>query len=79
MRPHRYANQLPEQIEAAIVAAKREKPHLGRPQDPGAPPSSTAERSESPRPQHHSRHSRSPWTGHARQTIAYPHRRHTAV
>ena len=28
-RPHRYANQLPEQIEAAIVAAKREKPNWG--------------------------------------------------
>ena len=28
-RPFRYANQLPEQIEAAIVAAKREKPHWG--------------------------------------------------
>src|SRR5579883_3048367 len=28
-RPHRYANQLPAQIEAAIVAAKREKPHWG--------------------------------------------------
>ena len=28
-RPVRYANQLPEQIEAAIVAAKREKPHRG--------------------------------------------------
>jgi len=28
-RPHRYANQLPEQIEAAIVAAKREKPSCG--------------------------------------------------
>jgi hypothetical protein len=28
-RPHRYANQLPGQIEAAIVAAKREKPHWG--------------------------------------------------
>ena len=26
-RPHRYANQLPELGEAAIVAAKREKPH----------------------------------------------------
>ena len=24
-----YANQLPEQVEAAIVAAKREKPHWG--------------------------------------------------
>jgi transposase InsO family protein len=28
-RPFRYGNQLPEQIEAAIVAAKREKPHWG--------------------------------------------------
>jgi transposase InsO family protein len=30
-RPFRYANQLPEQVEAAIVAAKREKPHWGAP------------------------------------------------
>src|SRR6187455_3687672 len=28
-RPFRYANQLPEQIEAAIVTAKREKPNWG--------------------------------------------------
>src|SRR5579871_5767152 len=28
-RPFRYANQLPEQIEAAIVAARREKPTWG--------------------------------------------------
>jgi transposase InsO family protein len=28
-RPHRYANQLPEQVEMAIVAAKREKPSWG--------------------------------------------------
>ena len=28
-RPRRYANQLPAQIDAAIVAAKREKPHWG--------------------------------------------------
>ncbi len=28
-RPHRYANRLPEQLEAAIVAAKREKPGWG--------------------------------------------------
>jgi transposase InsO family protein len=27
--PYRYANRLPEQLEAAIVAAKREKPHWG--------------------------------------------------
>ena len=28
-RPFRYANQLPEQVEAAIVSAKREKSHWG--------------------------------------------------
>jgi transposase InsO family protein len=28
-RPFRYANQLPAQVEAAIVAAKKEKPHWG--------------------------------------------------
>ncbi len=28
-RPHRYANQLPMPVEAAIVMAKREKPHWG--------------------------------------------------
>ena len=28
-RPFRYANQLPVQVETAIIAAKREKPHWG--------------------------------------------------
>ena len=28
-KPYRYANQLPAQLEAAIVATKREKPHWG--------------------------------------------------
>ena len=28
-RPFRYANQLPEPVEAAVLAAKREKPHWG--------------------------------------------------
>jgi putative transposase len=28
--PHRYANQLPEQVEAAIAAANGEKPNWGR-------------------------------------------------
>lgn len=28
-RPFRYANQMPAQVEAAIVAAKKEKPHWG--------------------------------------------------
>lgn len=29
-RPVRYANQLPEPVEAMIVACKKEKPHWGR-------------------------------------------------
>ncbi|GGE48662.1 hypothetical protein GCM10011367_24360 [Marinicauda pacifica] len=33
MRPVRYANQLPEPVERMIVAAKREKPTVGRAQD----------------------------------------------
>ena len=33
-RPVRYANQLPEQVESLIVRFKREKPHLGRAQNP---------------------------------------------
>src|SRR3974390_651046 len=28
-KPHRYANRLPPQVEAAIVAAKKEKPNWG--------------------------------------------------
>jgi transposase len=32
-RPFRYGNQLPLQVETAIVTLKREKPHLGRAQD----------------------------------------------
>lgn len=28
-RPYRYANKLPEQVETAILSAKREKPHWG--------------------------------------------------
>ena len=66
-RPHRYANQLPDQIEAAIVAAEARETERGRPQDPGATPSTTAERSEGASPQHYSRHPRSSWTGHAPQ------------
>jgi hypothetical protein len=31
-RPVRYANQLPRQIESLIVAAKRDKPHWGCPE-----------------------------------------------
>jgi transposase InsO family protein len=71
-RPHRYAHQLPEQIEAAIVAARREKPNWGAGQDPGAPPQTTAERSEGSGSQHHSRHPRSPWTGHPGHAFQNP-------
>jgi putative transposase len=42
-RPHRYANQLPEQIEAAHRGRQTRETPLGRPLDPGAPPSTTAQ------------------------------------
>src|SRR5690349_5579400 len=41
-RPHRYANSLPAQVEAAIVAARREKAELGCAQDPRAPVAAVA-------------------------------------
>lgn len=37
-RPFRYANQLPAQVEAAIVSARREKPHWGAPRTARATP-----------------------------------------
>jgi hypothetical protein len=33
-RPWRYGNQLPQQVESAILTLKREKPHWGARQDP---------------------------------------------
>ena len=36
-RPVRYANQLPFQVENLIVQIKRERPQLGRAQDPRDP------------------------------------------
>src|SRR6185312_10523198 len=67
-RPHRYANQLPEQIDRHRRRQTRET-SLGRPQDPGAPPSTTAQRSEGSGSQHHSRHPRSSWAGRTIQAI----------
>ena len=53
-RPFRYANQLPEQVEAAIVAAKHEKPNWC-PEDPRAFFTAPAACSKSSRQQHDSR------------------------
>ena len=77
-RPLRYANQLPEQIEAAIVAAKREKPHWGARKIRERLLRRLPQRSQGPGSQHHSRHPGSPWTGDSRQAIAHAHRRHAA-
>ena len=62
-RPHRYANQLPAPVEAAIVAAKREKSPLGSTQDPRTPAATVAFGSKGPSLQHHSRDFRSTWSG----------------
>jgi hypothetical protein len=78
-RPHRYANQLPEQIEAAIVAARREKPNWGARKIREPPPATTALGSKSPGPQHHSRHPRSSWISYSDQAIARAHRRNATV
>src|SRR3954467_10887101 len=51
-RPFRYANQLPEPVEAAIVAAKREKPNWGARKNSRASVTSLAARSESAGCQH---------------------------
>ena len=72
-RPHRYANQLPEQIEAAIVAAKREKPSWG------TRIAALAIRSEGAGPQHHPCHPGSARPGNAHQALQNRHRRYTAV
>ena len=53
-RPFRYANQLREQVEAAMVAAKREKPTGGARQDPRTAPAALAACHQGPGAQHHS-------------------------
>ena len=55
-RPHRYANQLPAQVEAAIVAAKHEKPHWGARKISRTAAASIACASEGASPQHHPCH-----------------------
>jgi putative transposase len=45
-RPFRYVNQLPAQVEAAIVSAKREKPHWGARKKHKRPPRALPLRTE---------------------------------
>jgi len=75
-RPFRYANQLPEQVEAAIVSAKREKPHWGKirerllrrlPHAIKTPAASTIHAA------------RSPWTGQAHGSAPQSSRRNALV
>src|SRR6185312_1905939 len=68
-RPHRYANQLPEQIEAAIVAAKREKPHWGARKIRERLLRRLPSEVKGSGSQHHSRHPRSSWAGRTIQAI----------
>jgi hypothetical protein len=69
--PHRYANQLPEQVEAAIVAAKREKPNWGARKIRERLLRRLPSEVKVPGSQHHSRHPGSSWTGDPRQAIAH--------
>ncbi len=78
-RPHRYANQLPEQLEAAIVAAKREKPNWGARKIRERLLRRLPSEVKGASPQHYSCHPGSPWTGRAHQTLPHPNGRHTAV
>ena len=77
-RPVRYANQLAPQVEAAIVATKREKPSWGArkirerllrrlPHEVKVPS------------QYDPRHPGSPWLSNASQTLADENRRHAAL
>ena len=74
-----YANQLPAQIEASIVAAKREKPSWGARKIRERLLRRLPSEVKVPDSQHHSRHPRSPWTSHSRQKIAHPHRGNSAL
>lgn len=77
-RPFRYANQLPEQIEAAIVAAKREA-KLGRTQDPRALAAAIAARGQGPGLQHHSCRAGSPRPGDSSGAVENPDRGYAII
>ena len=77
-RPFRYANQRPEQIEAAIVAAKPEKPNWGA-RKIRERLLKAAARSQSAGPQHHSCGARSSWAFDASPAIPYARRRNPSV
>src|SRR5215472_6758429 len=62
-RPIRYANQLPEQMETAIVAARREKPHWGARKIRERLVRRLPHGRQNPGHEHHPRRARSPWPG----------------
>jgi len=79
-RPFRYANPLPEQIEAAIVAAKREKPNnqTGCKEDSRALAAAIAARGQSTSLQHDSCHPGSSWLGDSSCAIENAHDRYAS-
>ena len=77
-RPFRYANQLPEQIEAAIVAARREKPTWGARKIRERLLRRLPHR-QGPRLQYHPRRTRSPWPGQPTAPLAHPRSRHPVI
>jgi hypothetical protein len=77
--PVRYANLLPQQVEAAIVGLKRDKPHWGAPQAQGAIGTPLGRPCQSSCQEHDPRHAGSAWPGQARGAEVSPCHRHTPV
>jgi transposase len=77
-RPFRYANQLPEQVEAAIVAARREKPNWGARKIRERLLRRLPHAVEVSGLQHHSHRAGSPWPGDSSHAVADAGRRHTS-
>ena len=77
-KPHRFGNQLPEQIERTLVRLKREKPHLGCAQDSGTPDPSVSQL-KSTGGEHRSRRSGSQRPGELSETATTPSPGHSTV
>ena len=78
-RPVRYANQLPEQLEAPDCPPQGREAALGCAQDPRAAGAAARRRYQGSGQKHHPCGARSSWPGQARRRAAPPRARHAAV
>ena len=74
--PYRYANKLPEQLEAMIVSMRREKPTWGARK---LRDRLLRKRCSRTRLQHHPRHPGPPWPGGSATALSHQNRRHPSV